>query len=176
MLLNPNDYIRLLGRVDTTEANVVLDMDIQPNGIDIRVKDIWKLDFFEVAFPFEQYPQVTAEGGSRRILPLKNTYQSKKFRLSKGFAYDVRSQLRFKEPIPDGVAALIIGRSSFNRYGMLTFSSIYDTGFSGRIAATMYAFTNAIVDDYCRFAQLVFIEAKNAGVYKGRYQEAIGLK
>jgi len=90
-------------------------------------------------------------------------------RLSPGIAYSVDSMEYCK--VPEDMVAFVIHRSTFNRSGVFVTGSVYDPGFEGNIAGTMYVHNTVEVEMGTRFAQIVFMKAEAASLYKGSYQK-----
>lgn len=74
--------------------------------------------------------------------------------------------------IPEGYVGWLITRSSLNRNGIIVHSGLYDSGFKGIIAGTVYNMTKSIVyiERGARIAQFVLAKAECAGLYNGQYQ------
>lgn len=95
------------------------------------------------------------------------------FFLERG-SYDFLSE--FYVELPEGVAALLIVRSTFNRAGLFVTSGLYDSGFKGNIGAALHnnGFTNASVGKGTRVGQIIFVASDSVGSYAGGYNIEVG--
>lgn len=94
------------------------------------------------------------------------------FVLTEG-AYDIEFNEFVK--IPEGVAALLLLRSSFVRAGHKMFSGLYDQGFSNYAGAVLHIAGEAFVEQHMRVAQIVFVPSQGSGkLYAGGYNFAAG--
>lgn len=172
MFLNPQE---LLDQKIIKCTNPALDLKehVQQNGLDV---DCALLTFI---------PATTTSLGKiltvglttqvkptfQKIEPIEYHFpncQEKGWKLDTGRAYSFDSS--FEVDIPEGMCGWLIGRSSFNRHGVLIRSALYDSGFKGTIGGTIYCFNPVVIGQNVRVAQLVLAEAKNASLYNGQYQ------
>lgn len=163
-ILNPNDFKDIL-EFHSSCSPTFEDFPIQQNGIDLRVCIVREYDTGVARFAFKPNGDESILHGS------KNTLIHNPLKLIRGCAYELVFHLKLKEPLPEGVCAMIIGRSSFNRNGILIRSSLYDSGYIGELGATLYSFRRIEVERYFRMAQVVFISADTAKMYDGQYGE-----
>jgi deoxycytidine triphosphate deaminase len=90
--------------------------------------------------------------------------------LDHGAGYEIQSNQRVD--IAEGEIALLLGRSTFNRNGVLIISSIYDSGFKDFASATLYNLGGeTTVKPNTRFAHLVIAKAETLHKYDGDYGE-----
>lgn len=82
----------------------------------------------------------------------------------------------FYVEVPEGVAALLIVRSTFNRGGNFVTSGLYDSGFKGNIGAALHnnGNTNAFVGKGTRVGQIIFVSSESVGSYTGGYNIELG--
>lgn len=77
--------------------------------------------------------------------------------------------------LPQGVAALLLLRSSFSRAGHSMFSGLYDQGYEGYTGAVIHVEGPTFIEDNMRVAQIVFIESAGSGqLYAGGYNHKEG--
>lgn len=77
--------------------------------------------------------------------------------------------------LPQGVAALLLLRSSFSRAGHSMFSGLYDQGYEGYTGAVMHVEGPTFIEANMRVAQIVFIESAGSGqLYAGGYNHKEG--
>lgn len=72
--------------------------------------------------------------------------------------------------IPQGFEGKLIHRSTFNRSGCFITGSVYDPGYKGIIAGTMYSHINMLVEFGTRIAQFQMQTAEMGELYDGDYQ------
>lgn len=88
-------------------------------------------------------------------------------------SYDCMSD--FYVEIPEGVAAYLIVRSTFNRNGMFITSGLYDSGFKGHIGFVLHnPIGSATIEVGIRVGQIIFISSDSAGVYAGGWNHQQG--
>lgn len=89
------------------------------------------------------------------------------FELVKG-VYDIEFNEFIK--LPQGVAALLLLRSTFVRAGHSMFSGLYDQGFENFAGAVVHVEGPTFVERDMRTAQIVFIQSAGSGqLYAGGY-------
>ena len=77
--------------------------------------------------------------------------------------------------LPDGVACMLVARSTFTRNGLFLTSGLYDSGFEGHIGFVLHNPAGlAKVGVGTRCGQIIFVESKNAGQYAGGYNHEEG--
>jgi len=146
---------------------VDLEKNIQQNGVDVDCDKVFLIQS-EPLIISEDFKSGT---GSIEILPEKvyGLDESKEwFFLKAGRAYTFDSS--FNVNVPSFLGAKLIGRSTFNRNGILIRSSWYDSGFKGNAGATIYCFRDLIIEKGTRIAQIIFEEADSSSMYNGQYQ------
>ena len=82
----------------------------------------------------------------------------------------------FYVDLPEGVAALLIVRSTFNRGGNFVTSGLYDSGFQGNIGAALHnnGSSTAWVGKGTRVGQIIFVQSDSVGSYAGGYNLVAG--
>ena len=80
--------------------------------------------------------------------------------------------LNEKVRLPENVYAMLYGRSSYNRNGVLIRGSVYDSGYKGKIGCTIYNMSGETlkIKQNERICQMMFFKAKSASKYNGQYQ------
>jgi deoxycytidine triphosphate deaminase len=77
--------------------------------------------------------------------------------------------------LPDGVAAQLIIRSTFNRNGMFLTSGLYDSGFEGHIGFALHNRSGAAyITPGTRVGQIIFVKSESAGMYAGGWNHEQG--
>lgn len=76
--------------------------------------------------------------------------------------------------IPSDMGALIIHRSTINRFSGIIISGHMDSGFrsQGGCGATFYPSRDTIIEVGARVAQIIFDSAESASLYNGQYQDS----
>ena len=89
-------------------------------------------------------------------------------------SYDFMSD--FYVEVPEGVAALLIVRSTFNRAGLFVTSGLYDSGFTGNIGAALHNNGNSVayIGKGVRIGQIIFVASESVGSYAGGYNIELG--
>lgn len=78
--------------------------------------------------------------------------------------------------VPDGVACMLITRSTLSRNGLFLTSGLYDSNFQGSIGCALYNNCSGIakIGVDTRIGQIIFVESNNEGGYKGGYNHQPG--
>jgi len=140
----------------------MMESQLQPNGIDIRIREAHLLSGDVI--PFQLYHNATIHVNRRQLeLEGGNSY----FTFEKGNSYNI--ECFEMAHIPKNVVALIYGRSSLNRNGLLARASLYDSGYNNYVGFTLYAFNRGHIEYASRVAQIVFMEAGSSSLYNGQY-------
>ncbi|MBW8001675.1 MAG: hypothetical protein FVQ80_06595 [Planctomycetes bacterium] len=138
------------------------DGQIQPNGVDVRLKNIELIGDTS----FQLFVGKTKHGSRTQVKKL-NMNGTDAFRVFPGRAFNVECYERVD--LPCGVAACVYTRSTLNRNGLLVGCGLYDSGFSGPVSFTFYPFSNGILEVGVRVAQVVFFKSEGEELYKGSY-------
>lgn len=152
---------------------------IQPNAIDFTLDEVWSVNVALCAIS-EDGKQMRG-GGKIQPVPARNG-SGNFWHLGYGI-YDCLSDMYVE--VPDGVAAMLVTRSTFARNGIFLTSGLYDSGFKGRIGFTLHVQPsqvlnglenphNTVIGVNTRVGQIIFVEASSAGLYTGGYNHAAG--
>lgn len=78
--------------------------------------------------------------------------------------------------LPEGVAAMLVIRSTLSRNGIQLMSGLYDSGFQGHIGFLLHNRANTTAHFGCgtRVGQIIFVQADSAGTYEGVYNHNSG--
>lgn len=158
--IQPNAIDFTIDRVFTTntaESGVFKVADVTVDGVVKTVKEFPKF--------FELQPAEDVDPKFDRV-PLWTLYPRQ--------AFDFLSD--FYVEVPEGVAALLIVRSTFNRAGVFVTSGLYDSGYKGNIGAALHnnGNTTAYVGKGTRVGQIIFVQSESVGSYAGGYNQLIG--
>ena len=138
---------------------------IQPNGVDLRISEIWKIPEGGVA---------KIHGSIRTIEPPKMliTPDGDGFYYLPEGTYEVR--IANKITIPEHAVGLLFPRTTFNRLGVLkSESGIWDSGYSGFGTQTIRVTVKELQvhkDEYWFQFILMDTKEKVKQLYKGHYQ------
>lgn len=140
------------------------DDQIQPNGIDLRLNKLWLL---------EGMSEVPREGKAKFEGRVTEQHPSDGW-------FHLRPQpgvyvVDFLETVHvrDGHVASIVTRSSLVRSGVDVVSGLWDTGFEGKLGASLRLINQVRLQWGAKLAQLVVSESEfNGKRYEGRYQSS----
>jgi deoxycytidine triphosphate deaminase len=141
------------------------EIKIQPNGVDLRISEIWKLPEAGVS---------RIHGSIRTIIPDKMLIKPEEdgfYYLPEG-TYEIR--IANKVNIPEHAVGWMFPRSTFNRLGVIkSESAIWDSGYSGHGTQTIRVTVGELQvhkDEY--WFQFVLMDTKENAkqLYKGHYQ------
>ena len=134
--------------------------DIQPNAVDLRLDRVFKPN----VLPFTLKADGSKEHrGSVEIKPAADGY----FHLHPG-TYEVIME-NIVTIGPDE-AGWVITRSTLNRNGVFLTSGLYDSGYSGVMAAAMHIFGDGVkIELGSRIGQFLLFKSESIGSYNGSY-------
>lgn len=159
MLLIPDTIIKK-GFVKTRKDYEPFDDNqFQQVGIDVRVANVSRI------FGTAKLTRFSKELAPQEMLAVNN---DNCWVLQKGaYAIDCMEECVIKQ----GYEGKLIHRSTFNRSGALLTGSVYDPGYEGLIAGTLYVFCNILVLEYgTRIGQFQIQTAEMGTLYDGDYQ------
>lgn len=155
------------------------DVQVQPNAIDFTLDRLFysNADTFVISKdpnnPFKELKQMRSMEEHYPI-PDRRYPDIHFFHIQPKHYYDALSNVYVD--IPQGVAAQLIIRSTFNRNGMFLTSGLYDSGYKGHVGFGLH--NNSIgvskIQQGTRIGQIIFIKSDNAGVYSGGYNHEQG--
>lgn len=157
MLLSPKTM--LAKKFVTSRTGTIEDNQIQQVGLDVRVDKILKiLGTARLTRTEKQLPSY-----HEMSLTSENTW------ILEPGAYAVECIEDCN--IPEGHEGRLIHRSTFNRSGCFITGSVYDPGYRGVIAGTMYVHTPLVVERLTRIGQFQMRLAEKGDLYDGDYQD-----
>jgi deoxycytidine triphosphate deaminase len=147
---------------------------VSPNAIDWTADRLFTVNSQKPFYISESGK--TMRGGGECIATTPNAHNGDSgsyWTLPPQTVHDVMSDFYVK--IPEGVAALLIIRSTLSRNGLVLVSGIFDSMFEGNLGAAIHNLSGpAYVAPGTRIGQLIFIKSDNAGAYKGGYNHSAG--
>ena len=149
------------------------EVQVQPNAIDYTLDKAFRLEH-DSTFMINEDRKVMR--GSSEYAPGPIFMNGQKVEENGWIVedmIDVLSDMYVK--LPEGVAAILVPRSTFVRNGLFTQNGLYDSGFEGHIGTILHnRGNNAVVGQGTRLGQVMFVEAGTAGLYAGGYNHAEG--
>ena len=146
----------------STKVTNIDDTMIQPNTVDLRINKIFKIGRGPM--------HIDEDKKEHRKLIEQEVDENGNYVLGLGEVFEIESKQQVE--IAEDEIALVLGRSTFNRNGVLIVSSIYDSGFKDYAGATLYNLGGeTTVKPNTRFAHLVIAKAESLHKYDGDYGE-----
>ena len=146
----------------STEVTNIDKKMIQPNTIDLRGNKIFRIGAGPMHMDEDKKePRKSIE---------QKVDKNGNYILDQGACYEVQSNQHVD--IAEGEIAILLGRSTFNRNGVLIISSIYDSGYKDYAGATLYNIGGeTTLKPNTRFGDLVIAKAETLHKYDGDYGE-----
>lgn len=154
---------------------------VQPNAIDFTLDRLFTMDgnnTFTIATDTTGKEVKVMRGGKEidampNIRVMATPTDKSSFYIQSRTSYDMLSNMYVK--LPEGVAALIIIRSSFCRNGLFVTSGLYDSGFNGHVGCVIHNNSGpAQIEKGIRIGQIMFVQAEAAGLYAGGFNHGKG--
>lgn len=149
----------------TTKLSNFDEYCIQPNGIDLRVENVYE---YEISLSKEKW--FTLNGKDKKHLkrfPVI-TDEDDFFNLSGGI-YPIVFEGTIT--IGENEAGFVLPRSTLVRNSCYIFSGLYDSGFHGKMEASLFVGYNFRFKPGERLGQMVIEKATSYEQYNGYYQE-----
>lgn len=162
MIIDPK-FILEEGILDSPNRPLDLNKQLQSNGIDLRIRFVESLNE-------SSWLKLTHGGWSGQ--PERVTVHpdiEDVFTFYASTAYNAECFERVN--IPKNMVAVIYGRSTLNRNGVIVRAALYDSGFHNFVGFTIYPFVNMKCKIGTRLAQIVFYESGGSGLYDGQYNK-----
>lgn len=133
--------------------------DSQPNAVDLRVQDVFKLNNER----FKLEGDKKTHRGSEKI----NVDEFGNWNLYPGVYEIIMENI---VTIPEGYAGWVITRSTLNRNGLFITSGLYDSGYNGVMAGLLHVHHGpATIQRGSRVGQFIMFEAETLSLYDGDY-------
>ena len=145
----------------TSSLTNIQEGDVQPNAVDLRLGKVFKPN----ATPFT----LNADGSKehRGSIEIKPDPIDGYFYLYPGTYEVVMENI---VTIGPHEAGWVITRSTLNRNGIFLTSGLYDSGYSGMMAAAMHIFGDGIkIEPGSRIGQFLLFKSESIGTYEGSY-------
>jgi deoxycytidine triphosphate deaminase len=180
MLLNPQQLV---------DKQVVKGtVSVQPNAVDFTIDSV---NVIEPTLAYISNDKSLVQHATQLKLELKDAYDLKPtygilheareleqgqvfgWLLKPKHEYDVTSDVYVE--VPEGMAAFLVARSTFNRNGVTLTSGLYDSGFKGNIGFVLHTGNTPVFVEQGSFVgQIYFTDSQNAGTYAGGYNTKDG--
>jgi deoxycytidine triphosphate deaminase len=143
---------------------------VSPNALDFTLDKLFTIEEGNEFIISETSKQMR---GGEQLLPVGDASSIPHWKLLTNSVYDGMSNLYVR--VPEGVAAMLIIRSTFNRNGIFLTSGIYDAGFNGNIGFAVHNRSGiARIAPGTRIGQIIFVASDSVGQYAGGYNTAPG--
>lgn len=144
---------------------------IQPNAVDFTLDHLYWINHTSGFHISEDGKQMR---GGHPIQPtLDRRTNIEYWRLEARTTYDGMSNIYVT--LPEGVAAMLVVRSTFNRNGIFLTSGLYDSGFEGHIGFAIHNNSGyAFISPGTRIGQIIFVHSENATMYAGGWNHEQG--
>jgi len=143
---------------------------LAPNGVDFTIDNMYIINAHS---PFIISKEGKQMKGITELLPATHHRGGSFWLLSPHNSYDGKSDTYIT--VPDGIAALLITRSVFNRNGVFITSGLYDSGFNGHIGFMLHNMLGETkIQPGVRIGQVIFVQAQTASLYGGKWNHPEG--
>jgi deoxycytidine triphosphate deaminase len=166
-IINPKEILEkkiVYTTKDSPEINLSgTENQCQQHGIDLRLAKAYKIvgavEFYTSKKSFKP-----------DLIELSTTDNCYLFRAGEQYSLDFYEDV----DVPEGLAALIINRSTINRYSGVISSGLFDNGYKskGGCGAVFRPSLDTKIEIGFRMAQIVFYTAQSASLYEGSYQHS----
>lgn len=151
------------------------EVQIQPNAIDFTLDRAFSIsanEFIISTDPTTGKELKQMRGGSEIATSPDRRTNVEFFHLTAPM-YDILSDIYVD--LPEGVAALLVPRSTFARNGWWLVSGLYDSGFKGHVGCVIHQHVGTSkVEKGTRVGQIIFVSSENAKLYAGGYNHELG--
>ena len=148
MILNDEQIKRLVTGIGLVKDYIDLDIQLQSNGFDVTIQEIYKLNGKGV-LDFDN---------SKRKLPERELIEfdkNGKVKLKKG-AYIIK--INEVVNIPKDMCALIFPRSSLLRMGCQLYTAVWDAGYTGKGEILLEVYNPSTLYKNARIGQIIFLK------------------
>lgn len=134
---------------------------IQPNGVDLRLGELFRITGTGALHPSH------TELAEREPVELPRGDGGAQAPLAPG-AYVARYVEKVR--VPEGHVGLILPRSSLLRNGAVLYTALWDQGYEGRGEGLLVLWHPLLLPQGCRIGQFVLMTAEAAVGYRGQWQ------
>lgn len=150
---------------------------ICPNAIDFTLDTLFSVYVYNQFIISEHGKQMRGGNKVEPVIDRRHKHESGEdlyFWHLRDHIYDGMSDVYVD--LPEGVAAMLIIRSTFNRNGIFLTSGLYDSGFKGHLGFALHnrAEGKTSIAKGTRVGQVIFVASDSAGMYTGGYNHEEG--
>ncbi len=152
---------------------------VQPNALDFTLDEVHLISATST-FVISEAGKVMR--GNSKLEPIPMRDGSGNFWILDYGIYDCLSNVYVE--LPEGVAAMLVIRSTFNRNGIFLTSGLYDSGYKGHIGFALHVQSpqayggtqlgKTKIGTGTRVGQIIFVQADSSGLYAGQYDHLLG--
>lgn len=143
----------------TSKLTNIMNEDVQPNAVDLRVAKIMKIN----TKPFLIDEERKVHRGSNELFVEEDGY----WRLEPG-SYEIIMENTIE--VGMGESGFVITRSTLNRNGIFITSGLYDSGYHGMMAAALHVGVDvAYIKPGTRVGQYLCFASETLSAYDGDY-------
>lgn len=149
------------------------ELQVQPNAIDFTLDKLFSIN--SKAFYISEEGKQMRGGEPMEASEQWNGAEMQNYWCVKG--QDVCDGLSdVYVNLPEGVAAQLIIRSTFNRNGLFLTSGLYDSGYKGHLGFALHNRSrgSALIAPGTRVGQVIFVSSDSAGMYAGGWNHDEG--
>lgn len=154
------------------------EVQIQPNAVDFTLDKLFEInstnEFIISTNPENPSKELKQMRGGAELAPVVDRRSGVQFYHLRGLSsYDILSDIYVT--VPEGVAAILVTRSTFVRNGLFVVSGLYDSGFKGHVGCVVHNLSgSAKVEQGTRVGQIIFVKSENASLYAGGWNHEKG--
>lgn len=149
----------IMGRSSRSSLTQVVDQDVQPNAVDLRLGKVYRI----LPNEFELTNDAKKHRGTEELQPDEQGF----YTLEPGH-YEVVMENIIR--VGEGEAGWVITRSTLNRNGLFITSGLYDSGYAGAMAGVLHVtIGTARIKRGTRIGQYLSFDAESLHMYDGSY-------
>lgn len=149
-----------------------VDVQVQPNAIDFTLDKLFTINNMTFVVG-EDHKQMRGGEPLEATTAWNGTETREYWRLNPNSVHDGMSNMYVN--LPEGVAAMLIIRSTFNRNGLFLTSGLYDSGYVGHLGFAVHNRGGiALIEPHTRVGQVIFVSSDSAGLYAGGWNHERG--
>lgn len=146
------------GKITAKFIKLASEEQVQPNGVDLTIGEIFMFEGMGTLGKKKIFPSM------KQLKPDENGY----YNLKRG-----EYLVRYREivQVPENAIGLVFPRSTLQRMGAIIYTSVWDSGYKGRGVGLLVVFNRDGIRIHkdARICQIVFMDARPSGLYKGSY-------
>jgi deoxycytidine triphosphate deaminase len=151
------------------------EIQIQPNAIDFTLDRVFSIspNQFIISTDKTTGKELKQMRGGSEVQVIEDRRYGVEFFHLDDCSYDILSDVYVD--LPEGVACMLVPRSTFARNAMWIVSGLYDSGFKGHVGCVLHQLKGTSkVEKGTRVGQIIFVSSQNAKLYAGGYNHEVG--